>query len=83
MAQDVGGNPGVGIWAGAELSEGNDRAARVTVEVAVDAPGASRSYDYAVPERLAPVESGEAVLVADARPWAWCWVVAPTISPPT
>jgi primosomal protein N' (replication factor Y) len=67
MAQDVGGNPGVGIWAGAELSERNGRAARVSVEVAVDAPGASRSYDYAVPERLAPMESGEAVLVEFGR----------------
>ena len=67
MAQDVGGNPGVGIWAGAELSERNGRAAQASVEVAVDAPGASRSYDYAVPERLAPVESGEAVLVEFGR----------------
>jgi len=38
-----------------------------SVEVAVDAPGASRTYDYAVPDRLAPVEPGEAVLVEFGR----------------
>jgi primosomal protein N' (replication factor Y) len=37
------------------------------VEVAVDAPGASRTYDYAVPDRLVPVEPGEAVLVEFGR----------------
>jgi primosomal protein N' (replication factor Y) len=37
------------------------------VEVAVDAPGASRTFDYAVPDRLAPVEPGEAVLVEFGR----------------
>jgi primosomal protein N' (replication factor Y) len=37
------------------------------VEVAVDAPGASKTYDYAVPGRLAPVEPGEAVLVEFGR----------------
>jgi primosomal protein N' (replication factor Y) len=45
-----------------------DGAARTgTVEVAVDAPGASRTYDYAVPDRLAPMEAGEAVLVEFGR----------------
>ncbi len=38
-----------------------------SVEVAVDAPGASRTYDYSVPDRLAPVEPGEAVLVEFGR----------------
>ena len=37
------------------------------VEVAVDAPGASRTYTYSVPERLAGVETGEAVLVEFGR----------------
>lgn len=37
------------------------------VEVAVDAPGASQPYDYSVPDRLAPIEPGEAVLVEFGR----------------
>jgi len=37
------------------------------VEVAVDAPGASRTYDYTVPDRLVPIEPGEAVLVEFGR----------------
>ena len=36
-------------------------------EVAVDAPGASRTYTYAVPGRLAGIEDGEAVLVEFGR----------------
>ena len=38
-----------------------------SVEVAVDAPGATRSYDYSVPDRLAPIQPGEAVLVEFGR----------------
>ena len=38
-----------------------------SVEVAVDAPGATRTYSYAVPDRLAGVEAGEAVLVEFGR----------------
>jgi primosomal protein N' (replication factor Y) len=38
-----------------------------SVEVAVDAPGATRTYTYAVPERLAGIEPGEAVLVEFGR----------------
>ncbi len=37
------------------------------VEVAVDAPGASRTYTYLLPGRLADVEAGEAVLVEFGR----------------
>jgi primosomal protein N' (replication factor Y) len=37
------------------------------VEVAVDAPGATRTYSYAVPDRLAGVKAGEAVLVEFGR----------------
>jgi len=37
------------------------------VEVAVDAPGATRTYSYALPERLSGVEAGEAVLVEFGR----------------
>ena len=36
-------------------------------EVAVDAPGASRTYTYEVPGRLAGIEDGEAVLVEFGR----------------
>jgi primosomal protein N' len=42
-------------------------AAAGPVEVAVDAPGATRTYDYEVPDRLAPVMPGEAVLVEFGR----------------
>jgi primosomal protein N' (replication factor Y) len=37
------------------------------VDVAVDAPGASRSYTYAMPARLSPIQDGEAVLVEYGR----------------
>ena len=37
------------------------------VEVAVDAPGASHTYTYRMPDRLAGVEAGEAVLVEFGR----------------
>ncbi len=36
-------------------------------EVAVDAPGASRTYTYSVPARLSGIEDGEAVLVEFGR----------------
>jgi primosomal protein N' (replication factor Y) len=42
-------------------------AATGPVEVAVDAPGATRTYDYEVPDRLAPMLPGEAVLVEFGR----------------
>ena len=48
---------------------------QASVEVAVDAPGATRTYDYSVPSRLVPIDPGEAVLVEfgpDGRPWASC-----------
>src|SRR5665811_48652 len=48
------------------IEEGNPRR-HGSVEVAVDAPGASKTYDYSVPDRLAPVEPGEAVLVEFGR----------------
>jgi primosomal protein N' (replication factor Y) (superfamily II helicase) len=48
------------------VEEGNPRR-HGSVEVAVDAPGASKTYDYSVPDRLAPVEPGEAVLVEFGR----------------
>ncbi len=37
------------------------------IEVAVDAPGASRTYTYLVPPRLAGIAAGEAVLVEFGR----------------
>jgi primosomal protein N' (replication factor Y) len=48
------------------VREGNPRGLG-SVEVAVDAPGASKTYDYSVPDRLAPVQPGEAVLVEFGR----------------
>src|ERR1035437_8444972 len=48
------------------VSGGNPRR-HMSVEVAVDAPGASKTYDYSVPDRLAPMEPGEAVLVEFGR----------------
>ena len=49
-----------------DVDEANPRPHQ-SVEVAVDAPGASKTYDYSVPDRLAPVEPGEAVLVEFGR----------------
>jgi primosomal protein N' (replication factor Y) len=49
------------------LDPSRDTGAVAFVEVAVDAPGASRTYTYAVPARLAGVEAGEAVLVEFGR----------------
>jgi primosomal protein N' (replication factor Y) len=56
----------LGLFVGAEAGEGRPTGQQ-SVEVAVDAPGASRTYDYAVPDRLAPMEAGEAVLVEFGR----------------
>jgi len=57
----------LGFAAGEPASDQSRRSGQPSVEVAVDAPGASRTYDYAVPDRLVPVESGEAVLVEFGR----------------
>jgi primosomal protein N' (replication factor Y) len=54
------------MFAGANLAA-RRRPGQGPVEVAVDAPGASRTYDYSVPERLGRVEPGEAVLVEFGR----------------
>ena len=53
----------LGLVVGARLWNGRSHAGQRPVEVAVDAPGASRTYDYSVPDRLVPIEPGEAVLV--------------------
>jgi primosomal protein N' (replication factor Y) len=55
----------LGLFGGS--TAGDDAPGLTAVEVAVDAPGASRTYDYLVPERLAPIEAGEAVLVEFGR----------------
>jgi primosomal protein N' (replication factor Y) len=47
------------------------------VEVAVDAPGAGRTYTYAAPERLGALEAGEAVLVEFGRRQALGVVLGP------
>jgi primosomal protein N' (replication factor Y) len=52
--------------AGAETDAG-PTGSGAAVEVAVDAPGATRTYTYAIPDRLAGVEAGEAVLVEFGR----------------
>ncbi len=54
------------------------------VEVAVDAVGAggARTWTYAVPSRLAPIEPGEAVLVPYGRRQALGVVLGPAASPP-
>lgn len=53
------------------------------VEVAVDAPGAGgRRYTYEVPERLADLEDGEAVLVEFGRRQALGVVLGPASDPP-
>jgi primosomal protein N' (replication factor Y) len=57
----------VGLWAGTKLAHRDGGDGQIPVEVAVDAPGASKTYDYAVPDRLAPIEPGEAVLVEFGR----------------
>ena len=70
MASDSEGIAGLvelGLWAGMRPFEGTKPSNRGPVEVAVDAPGASHSYTYAVPERLAGIEPGEAVLVEFGR----------------
>jgi primosomal protein N' (replication factor Y) len=67
MADDVEGILDLGILVGAGVAQLLRRNHQPPVEVAVDAPGASRSYDYSVPDRLAPVEPGEPVLVEFGR----------------
>ena len=56
----------LGLLAAAPMIDGHGQGGPA-VEVAVDAPGASRTYDYAVPDRLVPIEPGEAVLVEFGR----------------
>ena len=60
------GYPGTGLWAGSEIVPDVSEDWH-EVEVAVDAPGATRTYDYAVPDRLRPIGAGEAVLVEFGR----------------
>jgi primosomal protein N' (replication factor Y) (superfamily II helicase) len=62
---------------------GKDGSPRRLVEVAVDAAGAggSRPYTYAVPEALADLEDGEAVLVEFGRRQALGIVLGPSEGP--
>ena len=65
----------IGVWLGARPDDPESEVgvgagmvgAGMAVEVAVDAPGANRAYTYSVPERLAGLEPGEAVLVEFGR----------------
>jgi primosomal protein N' (replication factor Y) len=65
-----------------EVGEGP--AARRFVEVAIDAAGGggSRTYTYHVPDRLADVEAGEAVLVEYGRRQALAVVLGDVVAPP-
>jgi primosomal protein N' (replication factor Y) len=64
-AADAGGGPRPETGSPADRSLAGAQAR--AVEVAVDAPGASRTYTYLLPERLADIEPGEAVLVEFGR----------------
>ncbi|HEU6440382.1 MAG TPA: hypothetical protein VFC12_08085, partial [Terriglobales bacterium] len=67
MPDLVEGSPALNLVLGDRvIGEGTPRR-HGSVEVAVDAPGASKTYDYSVPDGLAPVEPGEAVLVEFGR----------------
>ena len=68
MGSDTGAHVEEGLWpvVSAEPEQGGGSARRA-VEVAVDAPGAARAYTYLLPDRLADVEAGEAVLVEFGR----------------
>ncbi|HEX7591442.1 MAG TPA: hypothetical protein VF375_05770, partial [Candidatus Limnocylindrales bacterium] len=58
------GDPSFGWDNGIEVAEGlGVEPGQSPREVAVDAPGASKTYTYLVPARLARIEDGEAVLV--------------------
>ena len=70
MASDsvgIVGSDELDLWAGGLVIEVTGPRSHGPVEVAVDAPGASHTYTYAVPERLAGIEPGEAVLVEFGR----------------
>jgi primosomal protein N' (replication factor Y) len=60
------------------LPDREPRSSQGSVEVAVDAPGATRTYDYSVPSRLVPIEPGEAVLVEFGRRQALGVVLGPS-----
>ena len=63
MADGMDAATGQALLWEAELVEPETDGPQTPVEVAVDAPGATKTYDYTVPSRLVPVEPGEAVLV--------------------
>jgi primosomal protein N' (replication factor Y) len=63
----VEGSPALNLVLSDDVIEEGKPCGYGSVEVAVDAPGASKTYDYSVPGRLAPVEPGEAVLVEFGR----------------
>ena len=55
------------VPAGSDGGGDGSEAGQSPREVAVDAPGASRTYTYSVPRRLGDLEDGEAVLVEFGR----------------
>jgi primosomal protein N' (replication factor Y) len=78
MAEEIETALDLGLNAGARVPGQDSTASQAPVEVAVDAPGATRTYDYSVPSRLVPVESGEAVLVEFGRRQALGIVLGPS-----
>src|ERR1035437_52712 len=62
------GDPSFGWDNGIEVAEGlGVEPGQSPREVAVDAPGASKTYTYAVPTRMEGIEDGEVVLVEFGR----------------
>ena len=62
------GDPSFGWGGGSEAADGvSMEPSQSPREVAVDAPGASKTYTYLVPARLSRIEDGEVVLVEFGR----------------
>ncbi len=78
MAEEIEGGVELEALAGALRPDRGAADSQAPVEVAVDAPGATRTYDYTVPSRLVPVEFGEAVLVEFGRRQALGIVLGPS-----
>ena len=78
MVEGIGDAPELEPSPGPRSASHRPADPQAPVEVAVDAPGATRTYDYSVPSRLIPVESGEAVLVEFGKRQALGIVLGPS-----
>ncbi|HEX7495308.1 MAG TPA: primosomal protein N' [Candidatus Limnocylindrales bacterium] len=78
MAEGMQSAFGLDTSTEARLPDPGPVGSQASVEVAVDAPGATRTYDYSVPSRLVPIEPGEAVLVEFGRRQALGIVLGPS-----